>query len=196
MKPYKRRHYYIDKQFQTKYMLLTILLLLIYTFIFVSIMFAPHMLTLYFDYPLADKAEAARAILLLHRKVWPWIGGVILVLGAFSIFITHKIAGPLYRLKKSLTEVAEGNLDVTVKLRKWDDLQDLADHVNQLIGELRAFVTALKSDYDMLSDYIQELEREIDAKVITEESGRAIISKVQASRKNIEEALERFKIKR
>jgi methyl-accepting chemotaxis protein len=196
MKPYKRRHYYIDKQFQTKYMLLTILLLLIYTFIFVSIMFAPHMLTLYFDYPLADKAEAARAILLLHRKVWPWIGGVILVLGAFSIFITHKIAGPLYRLKKSLTEVAEGNLDVTVKLRKWDDLQDLAQQVNQLIDELRTFVTALKSDYVMLSEYIMELEREIEAKVITEESGRAIISKVQASRKNIEEALDRFKIKR
>jgi methyl-accepting chemotaxis protein len=196
MKPYKRRHYYIDKQFQNKYMLLTIILLLIYTFIFVSIMFAPHMLTLYFDYPLADKAEAARVILLLHRKVWPWIGGVILLLGALSIFITHKIAGPLYRLKKSLAEVAEGNLDVTVKLRKWDDLQDLADHVNQLIGELRTFVTVLKGDYDMLSEYIIELEREIDAKVITEESGRAIISKVQASRKNIEETLDRFKIKR
>lgn len=190
----KRRNYFIEKKFQTKYVLLTMLMLLTYTFLFVVIIFAPYMLTLYFDYPLAEKADAARVILLLHGTIWPWIGGVILFFGAISIFVSHKIAGPLFRLKKSLTQITQGDLNVAVKLRRWDDLKDLADHVNTLTEELRTFVTTLKNDYALLSDYILDLEREIEAKVLNEESGREIIRKVQESRKNIEEALKKFNI--
>lgn len=192
----QRKNYFIEKRFQLKYMLLTMILLLVYSFIFVIIIFAPYMLTLYFDYPLAEKAEAARALLLLNAKVWPGIGVVILLFGAVSIFISHKVAGPLFRLKKTLSQVTEGNLNVLVKLRKWDDLQDLADHLNILIEELRTFVTTLKNDYDLLSEYILELEHKIETKLLTEESGREIINKVQASRKNIEAALDKFNIKR
>ena len=190
----KRRNYFIEKRFQIKYMLLTMLLLLVYSFIFVVIIFAPYMLTLYFNYPLVEKTEAARAILLLHAKIWPGIGTVILLFGAVSIFITHKIAGPLYRLKKCLSQITEGNLNVVVKLRKWDDLKDLAEHVNILIDELRTFVTTLRNDYNLLSEYILELEHKIEMKLLTEESGREIINKVQESRKNIENALKKFKI--
>lgn len=190
----KRRNYFIEKKFQTKYILLTIILLLTYTFMFVIIIFAPYMLTLYFDYPLDEKTEAARALLLLHAKVWPWIGGIILFFGAVSIFISHKIAGPLFRLKKSLDKITQGDLDVVIKLRKWDDLKDLAEHINMLVAELRTFVITLRNDYSLLSEYITELERAIDAKILTEEAGRDIIRKVQESRKNIENALKKFNI--
>ena len=193
----KRRIYYIEKDFQTKYILLTMLLLLTYTFAFIIIIFSPYILTLYLNfYSLSEKAEAARTLLILHSTVWPGIGGIILLFGAVSIFITHKIAGPLYRLKKSLSMITEGNLDVKVKLRKRDDLKDLAEHVNMLVDTFRTFVTTVRVDYDLLSDYISEIEREIKANVLTEESGRKIIKKVQDSRKNIEEALEKFKIQR
>jgi methyl-accepting chemotaxis protein len=191
----KRRIYYIEKKFQTKYILLTIFLLLAYTFAFIIIIFSPYIFTLYFDfYSLSEKAEAARTLLFLHTKVWPGIAGIILLFGALSIFITHKIAGPLYRLKKTISEIINGNLDVNVKLRKKDDLQDLAEHVNMLAEELRNFVNTVKVDYDLLSEYILELEREIDSKMIIEESGRKIIKKVQNSRKNIEAALKKFNI--
>jgi methyl-accepting chemotaxis protein len=192
----KRKNYFIEKKFQTKYLLLTVILLLVYTLLFLTIIFAPYMLTLYFDYPIDQKAEAARAILLLHGKIWPWVAGVIIFFGVISLFISHKIAGPVYRLKKSLQDITEGNLNFKVKLRKWDDLKDLAEHFNQLVEELRVFVTTLKNDYDLLSDYILELERQIDSKILSEESGREIIKKVQASRKNIEAVLEKFKLQR
>ena len=194
---HKRRIYYIEKKFQTKYILLTIFLLLTYTFAFIIIIFSPYILTLYFNfYSLSEKAEAARTLLILHSTVWPGIGAVILLFGAVSIYITHKIAGPLYRLKKFLFMITKGNLDVKVKLRKGDDLKDLAEHVNILVDTFRTFVTTVTVDYDLLSDYISEIERDIKANVLTEESGRKIIKKVQDSRKNIETALEKFKIQR
>jgi methyl-accepting chemotaxis protein len=193
----KRRTYYIEKKFQTKYILLTIFLLLTYTFAFIIIIFSPYILTLYFDfYSLSEKAEAARTLLLLHAKVWPGIAGIILLFGALSIFITHKIAGPLYRLKKTISEITKGNLDVKVRLRKRDDLKDLAEHVNMLADELKTFVNTVKADYDLLSEYIFELEREIDAKMLTEESGRALINKVEENKNKIEATLEKFNIQR
>lgn len=190
----KRKNYFIEKKFQTKYLLLTLLLLLSYTFIFIVVIFAPYILTLYFDYPLSEKNEAARALLLLHGTVWPSIGGVILFFCLISVFISHKVAGPLFRLKKSLVKVTQGDLDVVIKLRKWDDLKDLAGHINTLIEELRTFVITLRNDYALLSEYILELEQEIETKVLTEEKGKEIILKVQESRKNIEAALKRFNV--
>ena len=189
-----RKNYFIEKKFQAKYAMLTVLMLLTYTFLFLVVIFLPYILTLYFDYPIIEKADAARVLLLLHGTIWPWIGVIILFFGIASIFISHKVAGPLFRLKKSLTQVTQGDLSVVIKLRKWDDLKDLAEHTNLLIEELRTFVKTLKSDYDLLSDYIQELEQKIEAKALTEESGREIINKVQASRKNIETALKKFNI--
>ena len=190
----KRRNYFIEKKFQTKYIILTILMLLSYSFLFIIIIFAPYILTLHFNYPLAEKVDAARVLLLLHSTIWPWIGGIIVFFGVISVFVSHKIAGPLFRIKKSLIQVSQGDLSVVIKLRKWDDLKDLADQINVLIEELRTFVTTLRNDYNLLSDYIQELEQKIEQKGLTEESGRAIIRKVQESRQNIETALKKFNI--
>lgn len=170
-------------------------MLLLYSFIFVSIIFAPYILTLYMDYPLAEKIEAAKALLLLDARIWPWIGGAILIFAIISIFVSHKVAGPIFRLKRSICQISQGDLNVVVKLRKWDDLQDVADCINNLTGELKTFVTTLQQDYALLSEYITELEREIDAKILTEESGREIIRKVQESKKNIENAIKKFNVR-
>ncbi len=190
----KRRNYYIHKKLQTKYLLLTILLLVTYTFIFAIIIFAPYILTLWLDYPLAEKAEAARMLLLLHGTIWPGILGAFLLFGAMSIFVSHKVAGPLYRLKKSLLEVTQGDLNVVIKLRKRDDLKDLAEHVNMLIEELRTFATTARNDYDLLSNCIREIEQKIARKVLSEELGREIINKIEAGRINIEAVLKKFNL--
>lgn len=48
-----------------------------------------------------------------------------------SIYITHKIAGPLYRIHVVLRELGRGNLTVRAHLRKGDQVQFLASQFNQ-----------------------------------------------------------------
>jgi len=194
MKPCRRRfkNYFIDKRFQTKYLLLTILLLGTYTFIFTTILFLPSILTLLFDYPLEEKAEAARTFLVLHGTVWPTTGAIILIFGTFSIFLTHKISGPAYRLKHALTELISGNLDTRIHLRKWDDLQEVAAQINLLSDVLRNYVHTLKTDHEQLSNYIEQLEREISAGNLNTEAKRKIIEQVQEKNKAIAVTLELF----
>lgn len=189
MRPYKRsfKNYFIDRRFQSKYVLLTILFLVIYTFTFIIILFFPSILTLISDSPLTEKTEAARTFLVLHSTVWPTTAAVILIFAILSIFLTHKIAGPVYRLKHALNELLSGNLDSRIYLRKWDDLQELATQVNLLSDELHNFVNTLKKDHEQLSSSVDQLEHEMNT-----EAGREIIDQLKEQKKAIAVTLERF----
>ncbi|PKN12211.1 MAG: hypothetical protein CVU69_08440 [Deltaproteobacteria bacterium HGW-Deltaproteobacteria-4] len=194
MRLYKRSftNYFIDKRFQFKYVLLTILLLGTYTFILTIILFLPSIITLLFDYSLAEKAEAARTFLVLHGTVWPTTGAAILVFSILSIFLTHKIAGPVYRLKHALTELINGNLDIRIRLRKWDDLQELAEQFNFFSDDLRSYVISLKKDHERLSSYVDQLEQEIYKKDLSTEARQDIIEKLQEQKNAIAVTMERF----
>lgn len=192
MAGYKRRKYFIDKQFQTKYMVLTILLLIVYTLFFVVILFTPYVIPLYFDYPLEEQTKAARMLLSLHKSVWPALGIVILSLGALSIFITHKIAGPVYRFKKVLGEILAGNLNVSLQLRKRDDLKDLAEDLNMVIKELQFFVQTLQKDHKTMSLCLRELEDQVNQKNVDSETGQELIKQIRASQENISQVLGKY----
>jgi len=56
----------------------------------------------------------------------------------FAIFISHRIAGPIYRIKSVIRAIGEGNLDAPVYLRKNDELHDLAEEINKLQESLKA----------------------------------------------------------
>lgn len=65
----------------------------------------------------------------------------IIVTGTLTIIITllvsHRIAGPIYRLEKDVAEVAKGNMNVYFQVRKKDELKELAQALNQMLKVLR-----------------------------------------------------------
>jgi methyl-accepting chemotaxis protein len=192
MTSYKRRNYFIDKKFQTKYILLTLLLLITYTLLFVAILFIPHLISVASDLPVAEQTQSAKTLLLLHAKVWPALGIVIAIMSVLSVFISHKVAGPAYRIKKTLSEIAKGDLSRSIKLRDGDDLQDVAVHINALLDELRGFVSTLSKDSELLTEYINDLEEQIASKTISETSGKEMIERFKERRQSIKNALDRF----
>jgi len=196
MKSYKRRRFFINPKFQLKYILLVISMLLLYTLVFVGTLFIPQLLPLIFDSPFNEQVKAAEILLLYHKHVWPAVFIVIPLFGLFSIFITHKVAGPVYRLKTRLQQMTEWDLDTKVTLRKGDDLQDLADFVNTLSLELKEFSTALKGNYQALSSDIDEIQQQMETGRLDVASGRELIARLDASRKNISITLDRFKIQK
>lgn len=195
MQPYKRRKYFIDKRLQTKYALLTLLLLIVYSGIFVLIVFLPYIIPLEHGSSAQEQLVAARVLLELHNSVWPAVGVLIVVMSILSIFITHKIAGPVYRLKQALSEVSAGNLGVTVQLRKHDDLQDLAADMNMVTEELRDFVAVLKNDHQAMSECIWQLEQQLSSKSIDDTTGRELIGRMRTSRDSIARTLDKYLVR-
>ena len=55
------------------------------------------------------------------QLVW-WILAFIVIIAIISIFVSHKIAGPVYRLEESTKLIASGDLTHKVHLRQGDEL--------------------------------------------------------------------------
>lgn len=56
----------------------------------------------------------------------------LLVGGYLTLRITHRIAGPLYRLERVIREEIDG-VPFEIKLRPGDEMQELAEALNELI---------------------------------------------------------------
>ena len=54
-----------------------------------------------------------------------------------ALELSHRIAGPVYRLEKELNDRLDGKKTGPIKLREKDELKTLADKINQLIERSR-----------------------------------------------------------
>src|SRR6266511_3648589 len=78
--------------------------------------------------PLEERARAADQFRVHAQTVTVWPALVVLIPAAafFSIYVTHRLAGPLFRLEQTARELIRGNLALRIRLRKGDELHELA----------------------------------------------------------------------
>jgi nitrogen fixation/metabolism regulation signal transduction histidine kinase len=62
---------------------------------------------------------------------------LVVAIGIAGILVTHRVAGPIYKMKRLLGYVGEGHLRLTEKLRKGDELQHFFDAFERMVGSLR-----------------------------------------------------------
>jgi len=58
------------------------------------------------------------------------------VLGALAVRYSHRFAGPIYRISTDIRRALAGEDDVRIKLRKNDELRELASRINALLEAL------------------------------------------------------------
>ncbi|MGD0676194.1 MAG: HAMP domain-containing protein [Polyangiaceae bacterium] len=89
-----------------------------------------------------DQALADQQASLIRRQRWmldSLVGGLALMvalIGLLGIYFTHKVAGPIHKMKRLLRQVGEGNLHVDSRLRRGDELQDFFDVFTQMVDNL------------------------------------------------------------
>lgn len=80
-----------------------------------------------------------------NRKMIPKFALVLFLIGWGSIYLSHKIAGPLYRFQLGLAELDKGNLTIRITLRKGDEGQFIADKFNQTVENFDFTFARLKN---------------------------------------------------
>jgi nitrogen fixation/metabolism regulation signal transduction histidine kinase len=78
-----------------------------------------------------------------------WIFGIgifiiVAQIALLTIFFSHKLAGPIYRLEKVCQSIIEGNYTEKIFLRKGDEMQNLARLFNDVIRQTNERLTALR----------------------------------------------------
>ncbi len=79
------------------------------------------------------------------------------------LFFPHKIAGPLYRIERDLKEkVGEGDLTIRFKVRKGDEVEELAESINVMLDKMSARIGRIDSVTKELLDLLEggDLDRD------------------------------------
>jgi nitrogen fixation/metabolism regulation signal transduction histidine kinase len=98
--------------------------------------------------------------------------------GFAGIIVTHRIAGPIYKMKRLLGYVGDGHLMLTEKLRKGDELQHFFDAFERMVNSLRK---RQQSEIELLDRAIAGLEGSVAEEQLTQ---------LRALRSEMQDALE------
>ncbi len=94
---------------------------------------------------------------------------VVSLLGIWlSIYLTHRLVGPLYRLEGEIKSIVgiKGDLSHIFKIRKRDELGSLVEALNLMVGRLKA----KKDDASKLKNEIKEEIKQIVSLISKKES--------------------------
>ena len=92
----------------------------------------------------------------ISELIWPVVLLSVIVSGVaiyiFGLFFSHKMAGPVYRLRNDIAEMTEGDLERKVSLREKDYFQLLATDINSLRQHWHDSILDMKTINKKLND--------------------------------------------
>ena len=194
---WRRRNYFIKKDLQGKYIFFFFIFVVLGSIIFTLIfsMLSANTLTIaYKNYTL----QIGKTPLILIRELlgahWIFIVTAGLAVVVVSMFLTHRLAGPLFRFEKSVGEMIKGNFDFRIRLRKKDEGKELAEMMNQLLETISSNVREMRSLSDEIGARLAEAEKSDSQR--KEETGTAdCIKEARVFNHKLREILYQFKIK-
>ncbi len=147
-KQYQRRNYYIDKDFQTKFILKFCSLVAFGSLLIVALIYwlARHSTTVGIAHGRVAVHTTAEYLLpLLLQTVFIELVVVFLAAIVMTLLFTHKIAGPLYRFKVMLGKLGEGDFSSSMRLREGDQLQQVAVAYNEAVEKINGKIKKAKN---------------------------------------------------
>jgi len=178
-----RKHFFIDRKMQGRYMLtLLIPMLILLVFFLITLYYASqsivatttriikeeveNKITTHFQDEESPPVEAYQALLsdiknyvrdfssdakyrkaVLASLLWIFGIGIFIIaaqIALLTVFFSHKLAGPIYRLEKACHSIIEGNYAEKIFLRKGDEMQNLAQLMNEAVQLSNERICALR----------------------------------------------------
>jgi methyl-accepting chemotaxis protein len=170
---YKRRQYLIKKGLQIRYMGVILSALLL-----VSAVVAWEV---YFTVwrEISNPTVPPEKLIDLFVKGNQVLAGkvvlAIILICIVSIFVSHKIAGPVYRLEESAKTIAAGDLSLRIRLRAGDELHDLAVAFNAMTESLEMLIREDRMMLERISRVVEKVKEDFQKKTISDKRKSEII---------------------
>ena len=189
----RRRNYFIKKQFQAGFILKFCFLMaagIAISSLGLYIYSRSSMTTSFINSRLSIVSTAdylAPAILWIGLIAFFAIG---IVAALLVMYLSHRIAGALFNIERSIKKISDGDLTCNIHLRTTDELKHMADSVNKMTESLR-------SDISLIKDVSSEIGKATDNLARISGENSQADKEIEVIRKNKEELdgrLERFKV--
>lgn len=172
---YKRTLFLINKNFQLKFSLIVSSIVIISTSIY------PFIIYDFFNILTLKNTKIPENIINAQREVILYLFLVQLIVAVlvfvFFIFISHKIAGPLYKLKNHLISIREGEPVSPITFRSGDYFDDVADEVNLFLESIERKQDSDFQYLDEVAEYIENISNVVpdDKKPVLNEISRRLV---------------------
>ncbi len=156
-KKFKRKHYFVDKKFQTKFIvnvLIIVLLIVILLSIFLVLVTSNEMGQSAYS-KLLELKNTRQVILPVVVKVSMLVlfVGVIIVVVRF-LLVSHRIAGPMIRFKRELKNLKNGDLTLNIRFRDGDEMQELAFLLTDAVKSMNNKVSDISKKINLLKKIV------------------------------------------
>lgn len=166
----KRKIYLINRPFQIKFSLLISIIVVLISLVFPIAVY--DIMNSFIDFAHNHNPSAVTSITAQKKEILLNIifsqAVIAAVFFLVSIFFSHKIAGPLYKLSMHLEKIRSHNRPGKLFFRKGDYFQDLAEDINKTFSSLSEEVDKQKSELEELSSKVSPEHQENILKVSQE----------------------------
>ncbi|MFA5255569.1 MAG: HAMP domain-containing protein [Candidatus Omnitrophota bacterium] len=80
----------------------------------------------------------------VNRALLPKIIILVAIIFIGGIFVSHRIAGPMYHFEKSARAIRDGDLNVNFNIRKTDEMRDVAVDLEKMVESLHDDIAKIK----------------------------------------------------
>jgi hypothetical protein len=160
MKHMRRRRFLIDRSLQIRFVAASLGYVAFYVLVTAAATFVPLIFLLRATKPESNMAYLlANNLIYLHQHVWPIALLVLVLVSLHSLWLSHKVAGPLFRFRRIFQALAAGKIPSPQHLRKGDYLQPEMKLINEMLHGLQTRTTDLQESQKALADAISGVVR-------------------------------------
>ena len=193
---WRRRQYLINKGLQFRYMSLIIVsLVLVSAFLGWFV----HQTTWGMLVERVTNQEAVRELSEIFTKVnlrlIPVILVFLIVISFVSLFLSHSIAGPMYRLERYMKEVGQGRLSMQIRIRRTDELHHFASVMDDMLDSLSTSIKECREEDEKLMEDVNELQDAYLKAGVKDEALGLTINKTNKNVQTLQKSLNKFQIR-
>ncbi len=153
----RRRHYFVKPGFQIRYTGTTLGVMLLVLFVFAFIVYKSGSIQMV--------AEVSRSypegipgfmLKLIFKQIALTFLVTLPVIAIASIFLSHKIAGPLFKIERELKKIGAGDLGLRIRIRKGDELHSLVGEINKATANMERLLANIKGSTQKISSIVKE----------------------------------------
>ncbi len=158
MKKFRRRRYLINKSFQPRNMAMAAILIFLVSILTGWVVYSSILNTLIEK--ITSEPELDIMLLEVNKILLARISSVIFagmcVSAILAMFNSHRTAGPVFRIRKTLVDMAGGVLPDKIKLREKDEFKELAETVNLLIQQAGDFTRGNRETLEKIEALLKD----------------------------------------
>lgn len=195
-KAFRRRNYFIKKKFQIDFSIKFLIVIVIEAILAIGLFTYLSKGTLTTGYlgselKMASTRDFFLPALLFSNLI---IVGVTALVGiVVLVFLSHKLAGPLYRFENALNNIKKGDLTQKFKLREKDQFAELQNSINELASAMDMNVGAMKSGIGKIAKLVSEAQTVYDSNPSAKEEMSRLLTEVSKKLQELKNTADYFK---